>query len=165
VIDEIRELYGYNRWANDRMLEAVARLDDESRRRDLGGSFRTLDTTLRHMLGAEWVWLRRWHGESPTRWPAHWDLSTFDALRARWRELEDEQRAFVDALTDERLSDALEYRTFDGTPFTSPLWQMLRHVVNHATYHRGQVTYILRQLGAKPASSDLIYYYRERAAS
>jgi uncharacterized damage-inducible protein DinB len=48
-------------------------------------------------------------------------------------------------------------------PFAQPLWQCLQHVANHSTYHRGQITTMLRQLGAKPAGTDLIGFYRERA--
>ena len=52
----------------------------------------------------------------------------------------------------------------DGKQYESPVWQIVLHVVNHATLHRGQVVAMLRQLGMTPPGTDLIYYYRELEA-
>jgi uncharacterized damage-inducible protein DinB len=70
-------------------------------------------------------------------------------------------RAFVNGLGEGGIGRSFEYKMFNGQPTASPFWQMLQHVVNHASYHRGQVTTMLRQLGEKPAKSmDMIAYYR-----
>jgi uncharacterized damage-inducible protein DinB len=113
------------------------------------------------MVGAEWVWLTRWQGGSPTSVPSDWDVSTLGAVRDRWRRVERELSAFVDGLDASALERPLTYKTFAGETFTQPLSQMLRHVVNHSTYHRGQVTTLLRQLGGTPVATDLIRFYRE----
>src|SRR6185437_8220373 len=118
-----------------------------------------------HMLGADWAWLSRWQGHSPSALPESWDLSTFDALRARWAEVERDQEAFIAGLTDDALRRPLAYRNWAGESCEEPLWQILRHVVNHATYHRGQVVTMLRQLGATAPSTDLIKFYREQAGA
>jgi uncharacterized damage-inducible protein DinB len=165
MLQEIRELFAYNRWANRRMLDAVARLSDEQFRREIPSSFPSVEKTLGHMLGSEWVWLQRWHGNSPMALPADWDLSRLDAIRARWRAVEEERDAFLQSLDDGDLQRTVAARTFAGVRYETPLWQMLRHVVNHATYHRGQVTTMLRQLGATPPATDLILYYRESQAA
>lgn len=164
MMDEIRELYAYNRWANRRILDAAAVLDAASFTRDLGSSFHSVQDTLVHILGAEWIWLSRWKGTSPTGLPASWDLSTYDALCERWAEVERDQAAFVDGLTELDLGRAITYRNMKGEGFKNTLGQMLRHVVNHSSYHRGQVATLLRQLGAQAVSTDLIRFYRERAA-
>lgn len=163
MIDEILELYAYNGWANDRILDATAPVSQEELTRDLGGSFPSLHATLTHMLGAEWVWLSRWKGVSPTALPSDWDLATHAGIRARWQAVERERAAFLETLTDEALQRVVEYRQLSGAAFANPLWQTLRHVVNHASYHRGQVTTLLRQLGRPAAATDLIVFYRERA--
>lgn len=163
MLPEIRELYAYDRWANRRLLHAVAALSPEAFARDLGSSFPSVRDTVAHVLAAEWVWLRRWKGTSPTGTPEDWDLSTLEAIRTRWREVESEQEAFVSDLEDEDLRRVVSYRNTRGEPFESTLAQMLRHVVNHSTYHRGQVVTMLRQLGAEPPSTDLIQFYREDA--
>jgi len=163
MIDELRELFAYNRWANHRILDAAAKLSAEALDKDLGSSFPSVRATLAHILSAEWVWLSRWKGTSPTGVPDSWDLSTLDSIRKRWAEVEREQQEFIDALGEDDLRRAVSYRNIKGQPFTSTMAQMLRHVVNHSTYHRGQVVTMLRQLGAEAVSTDLITYYREYA--
>jgi uncharacterized damage-inducible protein DinB len=157
-----RQLVDYHYWARDRVLDAVALLDDEQYTRDLGSSFPSVRATVQHTYGAEVVWLRRWQGEAPTTFPGAMPADVA-GLRVDWRAHETQFRAFVDQLTDTSLHDVVYYRLFSGAEGASPIWQMLAHVVNHATYHRGQVTTLLRQLGAAPAlSTDMIAYFRER---
>lgn len=162
MIDEIRELYAYNRWANRRLLDAASRLSPEAFTRDLGSSFPSVRDTLAHIVAAEWVWLERWRGRSPTGPPEAWDLSTPDAIRGAWEEVERDRQAFLAGLDDAAPKREIAYRTTSGQPFEQPLGQMLRHVVNHSSYHRGQVVTMLRQLGAEPPPTDLILFYRER---
>jgi len=72
-------------------------------------------------------------------------------------------RAFLDGLGEDGVSRVFEYKLLNGQAGASPVWQMLQHVVNHASYHRGQVTTMLRQLGATPAKPmDMIAYYRTK---
>ena len=159
-MDDIRGLYAYNRWANRRMLDAAAALEPAAFTKDMGSSFPSVRDTLVHILAAEWVWLSRWQGNSPTGLPS-WDLSTCEALREKWSEVERDQEAFVSGLADEDLTRVIAYGDTRGTAWENRLGQMLRHVVNHSSYHRGQVVTMLRQLGAVPPSTDLIRYYRE----
>ncbi len=163
--EQIRLLYDYNSWANRRTLDACGALTDEQFTRDLGSSFRSVRDTLAHIMGAEWIWLERWHGSSPSALPKADQFPNFASLRQRWAEIESDLLRFVASLSQEALTGALSYRTFDGKPYSQPLWQMLQHLANHGSYHRGQVTTMLRQLGAKPISTDLIGFYRERASS
>jgi uncharacterized damage-inducible protein DinB len=158
--DEVRDLFGFNRWANHALLDAAATLSDEQYGRDLGSSFPSVRATLEHMGQAEWIWLRRLLGASPPAPPSGWASIVLAELRARWEEVEREQAAYLAQLTEPALDATLSYRTLSGEPYTSHRWQVLRHVVNHSTYHRGQVTTMLRQLGVTPPSTDLIRYYR-----
>ena len=164
TVDEIRTLFEYNAWANQRTLEACAPLTDEQFTRPLGNSFSSLRDTLFHILGAEWIWLERWYGRTPTILPSPEPYPTLASLRKRWDEVGHDLQQFVRSLTADDLARHREIRTIDGTPYTHPLWQMMQHLANHSTYHRGQVTTLLRQLGFKPVSTDLIRFYRERAA-
>ena len=161
MVDEIQELFAYHRWANRRVLGAAAALSPEQLARDMGSSFPSVLATLAHLLSAEWIWVERWSGRSPTGIPGDWDLSSWEGLMRRWEEVEARQAALVDGVTEEELRRGLDYRTLQGAPYSSPLWQILRHVVNHATYHRGQVVTMLRQLGASAPGTDLILFYRD----
>lgn len=159
---EIRELFAYDRWASRRILDTVSKLTHDQFTRDLGSSHPSVQATLAHLLAANWVWLERWGGRSPSGLPdAGWDVDTFEALRVKWTEVENAQREFVEGLADEELEHPLSYRNTRGEPFEQPLWQLLRHAVNHASYHRGQVVTMLRQLGAEAVSTDLVLFHRE----
>jgi uncharacterized damage-inducible protein DinB len=163
-MQELRTLLDYHYWARDRVLDAVAALTSEQLTRDMGGSFRSVRDTLVHLYGAEWVWCSRWNGESPTGFPAD-SLADVAAIRARWVELESNVRAVLDRTGEQGLDRAIEYRMINGDARASIFWQMIQHVVNHASYHRGQVTTMLRQLGAAPPQSmDLIGFYRTMRA-
>jgi uncharacterized damage-inducible protein DinB len=163
VINEILELYEFNRWANLRMLSAVSALSEAQFTRELNSSFSSVRDTLVHMVGADWTWLSRWLGTSPAELPAGWSLETLADITQRWAEIEEERSAFLNGLTPDDLNRVITYRTLKGEPFANPFWQLLRHVVNHATYHRGQVTTLLRQLGMPALPTDLVLYYRLNA--
>jgi uncharacterized damage-inducible protein DinB len=165
TLNDLRTLLDFHYWARDRLLEAVERLPPEAFTRNLGSSFGSVRDTLAHLYSAEWAWHSRWHGVSPTAMIPFERFPDVATLRGAWAELEGKVRAFLETVGEEGLNRVFEYRLLSGQPGASPFWQMLQHIVNHGSYHRGQVTTLLRQLGATPAKSmDLITFYRERAA-
>jgi uncharacterized damage-inducible protein DinB len=162
---DLRTLLDYHYWARDRVLDAVGALTPEQFTRDLGSSFKSIRDTLVHVYGSEWAWHSRWNGVSPTALLPAEEFPDVETIRRAWTGHELKMRAFLQGLGDDGIDRVFEYKTLAGHPGASPFWQMLQHVVNHGSYHRGQVTTMLRQLGATPAKSlDLIAFYRERAA-
>lgn len=157
--NDLRELYDYNRWANHRTLSAAGKLDGERFLRELGNSFSSVRDTLAHILSAEWIWMERWQGRWPKAMLDAGDFPIVESLQARWKSLEEDRDRFIKSLTPERLRDPLSYINRAGVGYTYPLWQQMVHVVNHSTYHRGQITTLLRQLGAEPLSTDFVEYY------
>jgi uncharacterized damage-inducible protein DinB len=164
-VDTIREIYAFQRWANGRIFEVVAPLTDEEYARDLGGSFPSIRATLTHVFWAEWIWLERWRGRSPKVVLSPDEFADFGALRARWMEVEADRSAFLEALTKDRLAAPLRYVNTRGETWEYPLWQMLFHVANHATYHRGQVINMLRRLGAGGVPTDFLVFQDEVAGA
>jgi uncharacterized damage-inducible protein DinB len=162
---EMLVLYEFNAWANRRMLGAVAAVKQEEFLRPMGSSFGSLRDTTAHIYGAEWVWLERFQGRSPASLPDGTEFQDVASLQKRWTELEGRLLGFVSALTQEDLNRVLEYKTLKFGVYRNPLWQSMQHVVNHGTYHRGQVTTLLRQSGAQPVLTDLMHYYRECATA
>jgi uncharacterized damage-inducible protein DinB len=156
--EDVAKLFAYGRWANALALESAASLAPDEFTRPIGGSFGSVQGTLAHLCGADWVWLERFHGRSPRELPAAEEVTSLAALRARWTQVEDGLRAFADTLTPERLAQPLSYVSFKGDPFTYPLGETLTHLVNHGTYHRGQIATLLRQLGKSPATTDYSRY-------
>ena len=162
--DYIRTLLDFNYWARDRTLASAAALSPEQLSRSLGGSFGSVLDTLVHMYFAEWIWYQRWVEAAPSR-PDTSGLTDLATLREAWSPLEAQIRHLVLGLDAVSLARTLEYRSLAGQPSVSPFWQMIVHVVNHGSYHRGQVATMLRQLGAAPAqSTDLITFFREQQA-
>jgi uncharacterized damage-inducible protein DinB len=164
-LQDVHTLIDFHYWARDRMLDAVEPLTAEQFTRNLGSSFGSVRDTVAHIYAAEWIWLCRWQGESPTGLPSPDIFPDVATARAKWREHEATLRGFFENVDREGINRVIEFKTSAGTAMAFVLWQMLQHVVNHASYHRGQVTTLLRQLGAAPPkSNDLIAFYRERAA-
>ena len=160
--EALNALLEYHYWARDRVLDAVEPLTSDEFRRDLGNSFGSIRDTLVHIVYAEWIWCSRWEGSEASGQLAADDFETVQDVRERWNEEERRVRAFVGRLGPDGVDRVIEY-AHRGRSTRSIFWQMLQHVVNHASYHRGQVTTMLRQLGAEPPrSQDLIAFYRGR---
>ena len=161
--EELRLLVDFHYWARDRMLEALEPLTPEQFTRDMANSFRSIRDTVVHIYSAEWVWLTRWMGHSPTAALSAAQFPDLATIRTAWEELEPKVRSFLEGNNNDDLARRIEYRLINGQPGASIFWHMLQHVVNHASYHRGQVTTMLRQLGlTPPKSTDMIAFYRER---
>lgn len=159
--ETVQELQAYNTWANGRILDAVAHLDSGQFTRALGGSFPSVQATLTHMVWAEWLWLERWQDRSPKELFAPEEFPSVPDLRARWGPVQAAQKTFVAALTPERLQRVGRYTNRKGETWEYALWRQIHHLFNHSTYHRGQVTNMLRLLGAEPAPTDFLDHWDE----
>jgi len=160
--DEMRQLYDYNSWANRRSLSAAEKLTPEQFTRPMGSSFSSVRDTLAHIYGAEWVWLERFQNRSPSALPNVNQFVDLATLRESWLVHDESLLNFVRSLSQPDLERELEYKTLRFGVYKNPLWQSMLHVVNHGTYHRGQITTLLRQLGAQPILLDLMHFFRER---
>ena len=160
-IDELRSLLAYDSWANDLLLDAIERLPEETIRRDLGTSHQSIFDTLVHLVAAEEIWLSRWKGAPRPKLTGPAEIAGFQALREWWRNVRAERDAYVATLGDPALEREMEMTTTAGVTFRHRYADMFRHVANHSTYHRGQIAGMLRQVGEKPPSTDLIRFYRE----
>ncbi len=156
--EEIRVLYEYDAWANHRLLDAAAALTNEQFTRPLGSSFPSVCDTLVHIMGAEWIWHERLRGKSPEALLPTSEFPDHASVRRRWAEVERDLQKFVRALSPDDLERSIEYRNLRGNTFAYPLGSILQHLVNHGSYHRGQVVTMLRQLGADATSTDWLRY-------
>jgi uncharacterized damage-inducible protein DinB len=163
TLADLETLLDYHYWARDLVLDATEPLTPEQFVRDLASSFRSIRDTLAHTYSAEWVWNSRWQGVSPTALLPPEQFPDVSSIRGAWSANEGKVRAFVNGLGEEGVNRVFEYRLLSGQPGRSTFSQILQHVVNHASYHRGQVTTMLRQLGAAPPKGmDLIAFHRTR---
>jgi len=162
-VSYIQELYGYNAWANRRVLEACSALTSGQLTQEVGGSFGSLRNTLAHIIDVEWLYLERWLGRAPASLPKAESYADLGSLRERCETVTRDFEKSIRGLSDAELNRIFEFKNTKGTSYRHPLWEMLVHLVNHSTYHRGQVTVLLRAIGAKPLATDMIAFFRERS--
>ena len=161
-LSDIQTLYEFNYWAKARMLSAVETLPEPDLYKDMKTSFKGIHGTLGHMCGAEDVWLQRFKGIPGAKPLKIEELPDYAAVKRKWAEVEKEMKAHVGALTEEQVQENFTFTTADGKTVPGIRWQTLQHLVNHGTYHRGQITSLIRQLGGTPVNTDLIGFYREK---
>jgi len=163
--EDLGRLLEYTVWANHRVMRVAATLAPDDFKRDLGSSHGGVRGTLTHMMGAEWIWLERFKGVSPTRGLDESEFADVVALRDRWTLIEQHRADWFRSLREPEVAGPVAFRTLAGAAFEAPLWELLQHVANHGSYHRGQVVALLRQLGARTVSTDMLFWDRERHAA
>jgi uncharacterized damage-inducible protein DinB len=158
---EIQLLYNYDKWADLKLLEVIGTLNNDLYKKELGSSFGGVHGTLVHILSADRIWLNRWTGKTTAPLKGE-DFPAIEAMKKQWDAYHCEIDNFVRGLTEDKLSEPLPYTDFKGNSYSPPLCQQMQHKVNHSTYHRGQVVTMLRQMGEKVVSTDLINYIRQK---
>lgn len=160
-VEDFRLLYDYNAWANRHTLDSCNSLSEEQFTRDLKSSFPSVRDTLVHIVSAEWIWLERWHGRAPAALPIAADYPNLESVRRRFSEMDRNLVDYTASLKADDLQRVISFKRITGEVLSQPLWRLLHQVSNHGTYHRGQIATMLRQLGAKPVSTDLLIFYRD----
>lgn len=151
----------YNLWANQRVCDFLAQVEEEKMNREIVSSFTSLRKTIFHVYGAQELWLKRLGGESPSVFPAYESKSSSETMQAL---IETSQQiiAYVESRSEEQLMEMLDYKNVAGQRFTNCIRDIIQHVVNHGTFHRGQIITMLRQVGyTKLFDSDYIVFCRE----
>lgn len=153
----------YNAWATQRLLDAVAPLDDVDYRRDLGLFFKSIHGTLNHLLVAEHaLWFVRFADGTSPRVALDAELEPDRACLAE--RLQESAACWLPLIAGwpaERFDGVLSYTTMRGATATLPFAATLAHVFNHGTHHRGQITAALTRLGQPAPELDLVYMLQE----
>jgi len=160
TLHETKTLHAYNSWADNRIFDALESLPEEQYLRDLKSSHGGLHGTMIHLVGAEKIWLERFRGEAQpflTKDPP----PTLAALRKIWEDVGYQTAKWLGMMTDQKLAGTFAMKTLKGETQTHVFWQAFQHLVNHSSYHRGQIVTMLRQTGAPPPVTDMILFYRE----
>jgi len=161
--ETLRQHLDYTAWASQRLMGAAAELTPEELTRDFKTSDKTVVDTLAHIFAADRIWLQRIHGNPQKVFiePADRD---FERLREAWPALHRQWKDWAASLTDQQAAATLSYRDMKGNAYEQPLWQVILHVVNHGSHHRGMVSGFLRAMGHTPPMLDMIFFYRALAA-
>lgn len=178
-LSDVETLFAYNRWANQRMFSVLEKLTDQQLTSTMQSSFPSIRESVLHILAAEWIWLKRWKGSSPRATVLDQGtvamihsalrnggvepepLATLAGLRSFADSVEHERGEFLRSLNEDTLCRRAEYTDMSGKAYSMVLVPLMQHVVNHGTYHRGQVTTLLRQIGAETISLDMVYFFYE----
>jgi uncharacterized damage-inducible protein DinB len=163
TFDDLYLLIDYNYWARDRVLDAVALIKPEQFTCAMGNSFSSVRDTIAHICAAERIWINRLKGKESQGLQKPDRILDFDAAHKEWTGMEGEMREQLAKMGPEAVAHRIGYQDLRGNDQSDIVWQMVKHMVNHGTYHRGQITTMLRQMDeAPPRSMDLIAFYRER---
>ncbi len=156
--DNLESLYAYNRWANNRVLARVSDLSPGDYARELGGGWPSVRATLVHLAGATDAWARRFDGHDVTRLPEPEELPLVSDALNMLTSAQTRLELMVPGFTRAELDAPFRWKNLKLEEKEAPLWTVLWHVVNHATYHRGQISSMLKRLGVQPLSTDMVFW-------
>ena len=147
----------YNRWMNEKLYVACARLPDEERKRDRGAFFKSIHGTLNHLLLGDRWWLGRFNGKTYETTAMGVDLyADFAELRAARADMDREITEWAAGVTAVWLNEPMTWTSkVYGFTQTQPRWVLVTQMFNHQTHHRGQVTTLLSQQGIDVGATDI----------
>ena len=163
MLQHLRRMARYNRWANERLYAACAQLPGEEYHRARRAFFGSIHGTLNHLLVGDRLWLARIEGTpSPHQRLVEQPCATLEELRSARAAEDARMTTMLDATDEEDLPRAVRYRMVTRPDsVATPLHLCWLHMFNHQTHHRGQVHDQLTQTDVPPPPLDLIYYMRE----
>ena len=162
--DVLRDHLNYTAWASSRLVDAAGALNPQELMRDFGTADHNVLGTLVHVYAADRIWLSRIDGNPPARFIDPEQDMHLAVLRSEWPALSERWKQWAALLTEDSIQREISYNSTKGDAFVTPIWQIVLHVVNHGTHHRGQVSGFLRAMGHIPPFLDLAAYYREAHA-
>ncbi|HEY5625508.1 MAG TPA: DinB family protein [Dehalococcoidia bacterium] len=162
-VEHVRGAYAYNEWANQRLLDAAAKLSDEQLTSERGGSRGSVADNLSHLVNTQVGWADTINETEFTAQEPLPKTEIMTALRRRFAESHTQLREIADGLTDESLA-AVVRRERGGRIHGFPRWQMLLHLANHGTQHRAEIGLALLALDASPGDLDAIYFFPDLGA-
>jgi uncharacterized damage-inducible protein DinB len=163
TLQEVKLLHAFNSWADNRILDAAMAMPADKAMQDMKSSHGSIHGTLVHLLASEKMWLSRWVGKPDPAFVSVADAPTMDDVKRIWVTVGFETAKFLSTLTDRKLLDYFTMKTSKGDTYKHTYSQTFQHMVDHCSYHRGQVAAMMRQQGIAPPTTGLINFYRETA--
>ncbi len=162
TLHEAKQLHSYMAWADNRIFEALAKITADQYLKDLRSGHRSIHGTLVHLVAAQRMWISRWLGTPDAQYLTVDDVPGLTELKAAWEKTGFETAKFFGSMTDKKLGDPITWM-MRGQTNTMTIAQTLQHLVDHSTFHRGQVVSMMRQQGIDPPMTGMIGYFRETA--
>jgi uncharacterized damage-inducible protein DinB len=159
----LKQFAAYNIWANQKLLDLILALPEEKQKAEMPSSFKSLYTTILHMLDAESIWWQRMKLQERIVVPSENYKGNMKDVCTELLQQNHQWQEWVNSATDPALEHVFQYYNSKREYFKQPVFQMLLHVFNHGTYHRGQLVNMLRQLGIeKIPQTDFIVWSRKK---
>jgi uncharacterized damage-inducible protein DinB len=159
----LKTLTDYNYWANKKIISFVLDAGADAVNLKQVSSFDTIKKTVYHIWDAESIWLDRLHHQTPNSWPSKSFDGDFIEACAKMTETSMQLKDFVESMSLEDTEAGIHYKNIQKEPFSNTMQEVITHVVNHGTFHRGQLVTMLRVAGyTHLQSTDLITYYRDK---
>ena len=153
---ELLGLYEYNEWANEKTIASLRALPEADYVREQGGGWPSLRATFVHLAGATDAWAERFSGRDALVLAKETDLPKLeDAVRVLLS-AQEKHRNHLKNLTRDKLERSFSWKNLAGELRAAPYEIVVRHVVNHQTYHRGQIASMVRRVGGKPVATDMV---------
>jgi uncharacterized damage-inducible protein DinB len=159
--DDFTSLFAFNRWANAKMFDACRKLTPEQYVAEPVPGWPSVRATVYHITLVTEMWLRGLEGDPDDTIPTEAEIATVDDAERLLDRAYQRFHRLLPTLTAERLATPVKFER-RGRSITMPPWMLLRHVVNHTTYHRGQVASKLKRFGIQQAETDLVFWWREQ---
>lgn len=158
----LNQLSAYNCWANQLLLDVINQLPYEKQNQEVASSFSSLYKTVLHMWSAESIWWQRMKLLERLYIPAESFSGDMKELSSQLLNQNRQWNEWIGGSYEHQLQHVFQYQNSKKEQFKQPVYQMLMHVFNHGTYHRGQLVNMLRQLGEKAPATDFIVWSRRK---
>jgi uncharacterized damage-inducible protein DinB len=156
----IAKLIKYNIWANTLIVDQVNSFEESLFTRPTGGSFGSLRAVMVHLLESDYLWLQRFKGIPLADIP-NWQITSISSLKNTWSPLQAEMEVLAEKIKPE---EKIDFITRKGAPFTMPFSEIVLHVSHHGSYHRGQLTNMIRDLNQTPVSTDYFIFSTKKVS-
>ena len=161
---DISFLIDYHIWAHNKVLQQLTAITTEEWNKEFGGSFPSLKELYKHLVMADYRWLQRWKGVPFAEMPATFAFDSYTQLTATWQPVLGDMQATAKQIIQTNPEQPISFITSKGVSFNLPFWQTLYQVTNHGTYHRGQVTNLIKMLQKEPVGTDIVLFFAEQNA-
>ncbi|WP_407526767.1 DinB family protein [Lacibacter sp. MH-610] len=162
MLQLLQNYAAFNVWANQTITDAILEMEEHTHQQIVKSSFPNLYATVLHMWDAESIWWQRMEGHAQLLIPGkEFNPTMKEAVNGLLNQSR-EWSSWMNRVTEEQLQNEFHYKNLKGEAFTSGVWQVVHHLFNHGTYHRGQLVTMMRELGSTEIpSTDFIHWYRK----
>ena len=160
------ELAQYNIWANNIVISWLQQISEQQWKQPVVSSFNSIAETATHIAGAEKIWLDRWQLNSKSTFLTIESIGSKEEFIEIWKTASANILHFFEQINENDFATSFSFKRLNGEENTLQYAKTFTHVLNHSTYHRGQLVTMLRQVGfINVSSTDAMNFYKSLNAN